>query len=179
MPDLIVRAVNRRSTRGIACLGGLIMPCGLGRTGRTIIKREGDGASPVGRWPIAGFYARSDRRNGFHRTRIADSAHVLTPQSGWCDEPADRNYNRPVSHPYPASAERLWRSDHLYDVIVVLDCNFLRRVRGRGSAIFLHLAGDAPDGGIAPTAGCVSLRQRDLVIFLSHMTPSTAVRICP
>ena len=64
----------------------------------------------------------------------------LEKDNGWCDAPGDANYNRPVRHPYPASTESLWRDDHLYDLIVVLDCNIHPRIKGRGSAIFLHVA---------------------------------------
>ena len=77
----------------------------------------------------------------------------MRPDEGWCDAPADRNYNRSVKHPYRASAERLWRADGLYDVLVVLDYNERPRVRGRGSAIFVHVA--RPD--YAPTEGCIAL----------------------
>ena len=77
---------------------------------------------------------------------------------GWCDDPANRNYNRRVRLPYPASAERLWRDDELYDFVVVLGQNDVPRVRYRGSAIFMHMARP----GFAPTEGCVALKPRDL-----------------
>jgi L,D-peptidoglycan transpeptidase YkuD (ErfK/YbiS/YcfS/YnhG family) len=82
---------------------------------------------------------------------------------GWCDHPFDRNYNRPVRHPYPASAEALWRVDDLYDVVGVLGHNHRPRVHGAGSAVFLHLA----CADFAPTAGCVALRRRDILRLLA------------
>lgn len=82
----------------------------------------------------------------------------LKPDDGWCDAVADRNYNRKVRHPYPASAEQMWRGDALYDLVVVLDYNERPRVRGKGSAIFMHVARP----GFLPTEGCIALRAGDL-----------------
>jgi L,D-peptidoglycan transpeptidase YkuD (ErfK/YbiS/YcfS/YnhG family) len=78
-----------------------------------------------------------------------------------------------VRLPYPASHERLWREDHLYDLVVLLGYNDGPRIRGRGSAIFMHLA--APD--FAPTAGCIALREADLRKLLALAGPRTVMRI--
>jgi L,D-peptidoglycan transpeptidase YkuD (ErfK/YbiS/YcfS/YnhG family) len=87
---------------------------------------------------------------------------VLRKSDGWCDSAFDRNYNRPVDLPYPDSAERLWREDGVYDVIVVLGYNDVPRIRNRGSAIFMHIARDR----FEPTEGCVALRRDDLLRLL-------------
>lgn len=174
--DLVVRALNRRATTGIAAIGPLTVRCALGRTGMTFRKREGDGATPIGRWPVQRVLYRSDRLHGL-RGGALRGALTLGHDDGWCDAAGDRNYNRPVRHPYPASAERLWRDDHLYDVIVVLAHNQVPRIKGGGSAIFMHLAGETDSGGLAPTAGCVALRRRDLAVVLDHLGPGSAVRV--
>ena len=80
-----------------------------------------------------------------------------------------------MSLPYPASAERLWRADALYDVVVVLDCNDRPRVRGRGSAIFLHVA--RPD--FAATEGCIAVARDVLVGLLGVLGPGSMVTIRP
>lgn len=126
------------------------------------MKREGDEATPVGRWSVREVLYRADR--GLPpRTHVA--VRAIRKDDGWCDEAADRNYNRRVRHPYPASAEHLARVDDLYDLIVVLGYNDRPRIRGRGSAIFMHLA--RPDR--QPTAGCIALSRRDLLHLLSHL----------
>jgi L,D-peptidoglycan transpeptidase YkuD (ErfK/YbiS/YcfS/YnhG family) len=94
---------------------------------------------------------------------------------GWCDAPADRNYNRFVRLPYGASAEALWRPDALYDVLVVLSHNTTPRVRGGGSAIFMHVARE----GYAPTEGCVALRREHLLMLLRHLGTGAAIRVLP
>jgi L,D-peptidoglycan transpeptidase YkuD (ErfK/YbiS/YcfS/YnhG family) len=150
----------------------LNLPCALGRSGRRALKREGDGATPVGRWRLLHVLYRADRIRR-PSTRLAVTA--ISRNDGWCDAPADRNYNRFVRHPYPASAESLWRSDRLYDVVVVLSHNTKPRKRGGGSAIFMHLA--RPD--FAPTEGCIALKRGHLLQLLLHLGASATVRVLP
>ncbi|MFN0219852.1 MAG: L,D-transpeptidase [Hyphomicrobium sp.] len=143
--------------------------CALGRGGVRALKREGDGATPRGRWPIReAFYNPAQLR----RPRTALPLRPLRRDAGWCDDVEDRNYNRAVRHPYPASAERLWRSDGVYDVVVVLGYNDRPRIRGRGSAIFLHVA----KPGYQPTEGCIALSRSDLLRALALMRRGLVVR---
>jgi len=98
---------------------------------------------------------------------------ALTPSDGWCDDPADVAYNRAVTLPYPASCERLWRSDTVYDLIVVLGHNDNPPVSGAGSAIFIHCA--RPDFG--PTEGCVAFAADDLLTLLGQIDPDSRIDI--
>lgn len=169
---VVVRVLSHRATRGILRVGPLTLACALGRSGIRAIKREGDGASPLGPARLLyGFYRRD--RGPRPRTRLA--MRVLRSDDGWCDAPADRNYNRLVRHPYPASAEAMWRRDHLYDVVLVTDQNLRPRVRGAGSAIFVHLARP----GNLPTEGCIALSRRDMGILLHHVRRGTRLVIAP
>jgi L,D-peptidoglycan transpeptidase YkuD (ErfK/YbiS/YcfS/YnhG family) len=165
-----IHARSPAAQRGIACAGALKLPCALGRAGRRARKGEGDGATPIGVWPMRAVLYRADRVTG-PVTGLPVSP--IRPDDGWCDAPGDRNYNRPVRLPYPASHERLWRDDHLYDLVIVLGYNDGPRSRGRGSAIFMHLA--AP--GFAPTEGCIALREADLRKLLAVAGPGAAVRV--
>jgi L,D-peptidoglycan transpeptidase YkuD (ErfK/YbiS/YcfS/YnhG family) len=131
------------------------MPCALGRSGQRSNKREGDGATPLGQWTLRQVLYRSDR---IARPRTGLPIKRIHKSDGWCDAPADRNYNRAVRLPYPASIENLYRTDGVYDLIVVLSHNERPRLRGAGSAIFIHIARD----GYTPTEGCIALSRRDL-----------------
>ncbi len=154
--------------------------CALGRGGVAAMgeKREGDGATPAGLWPLRRLYYRPDRMTK-PDTKLPVVA--LTPADGWCDAPGDPAYNRPVPWPHAASAEHLWREDHVYDLIVVLGYNDAPVRPGLGSAIFLHLA----RADYSPTDGCVALRQADLLSLLAgastwdalciHASPSGVV----
>jgi len=134
--------------------------CALGRGGVRLDKREGDGATPVGRFPLRRLLWRADR---LARPQTVLPLAPIAAEDGWCDDPADPAYNRPVRLPYDASHERLWRADGLYDVIGILGHNDAPVVPGAGSAVFLHVA--PPDGG--PTAGCVALALPDLLALLA------------
>lgn len=166
MSDIVV------TSDGILIYGGLRFRCALGKGGvkPEADKREGDGATPLGRYPIRQLLYRPDRIDA-PQTRLPLQA--LTPQDGWCDDPADPAYNRPVPLPYAASHETLWRADHVYDVIGVLGHNDDPPVPGLGSAIFLHVA--RPDYG--GTEGCVALALPDLLALLAVLPASAAMRI--
>lgn len=157
---------------GRLTFGALTMACAIGRGGAcdAAAKREGDGCSPLGRWPVRGVLFRPGR---------ADPAGVtlpwrwIGPQDGWSDDPADPAYNRPVRLPRATSAERLIRSDDAYDIIVVLGHNDAPPVPGMGSAIFFHLSENRP------TAGCVAVDRADMVRLLPLLHAGDAMEICP
>lgn len=149
---------------------GFAMRCAIGRGGVKSDKREGDGATPVGRWPLREAFYRPDRMPQ-PETRLKMTA--LDPADGWCDAPGDPNYNRPVRLPYPASHEELWRADAIYDVIVVIGYNDDPPVSGKGSAIFLHLS----RSDYSPTAGCVAVQLEDMMKLLALAGPETEIVI--
>jgi L,D-peptidoglycan transpeptidase YkuD (ErfK/YbiS/YcfS/YnhG family) len=166
MSDIIV------TSDGFIKYGGLRFRCALGNGGvkPEADKREGDGATPLGRYALRQVWYRPDRVTA-PQTRLPVQA--LTPQDGWCDDPADPAYNRHVLLPHTASHEKLWREDHVYDVIVVLGHNDDPPVPGMGSAIFLHLA--RPD--YSGTEGCVALALPDLLALLAVLPPQSAMLI--
>jgi L,D-peptidoglycan transpeptidase YkuD (ErfK/YbiS/YcfS/YnhG family) len=154
------------TARGLMVAESLRIPCALGRSGIVRQKREGDGATPAGRLGLVAVLYRPDR---LRRPATALPVTPLAPDAGWCDDPGDRRYNRPVRLPCGARHERLWRDDGLYDVVVVLDHNLKRPQPGAGSAIFLHIA--APD--FAATEGCVAVSMTDMRRLLARAGPGT------
>ena len=150
------------------------IPCSMGRTGLISAgnKREGDGATPIGTWRITQGYYRPDR---IERPACALQLTALTPQSGWCDDPADPAYNRFVTLPHAASHEEMWRDDGLYDLIFVTDHNATPPVPGMGSAIFLHCRN--PRG--KPTAGCIAIARDSLIALARTFTQETVLEIAP
>lgn len=153
-------------------LDGRWTRCALGKGGvkTAEAKHEGDGASPLGTWTLRRILYRPDRGPP---PLTALPARAIGPDDGWCDAPADPAYNTPVRLPYPASAEHLWREDHVYDLIGILAYNDDPPVPGKGSAIFLHIARD----GYSPTEGCVALAREDLLELLKKARPGDAVAI--
>lgn len=147
-------------------VAGTVFVCALGRGGLSAFKREGDGATPLGPVRLMRGFFRQGRLN---RRNTGLELTLIKPDMGWCDDPADRNYNRPVRLPYAASHETLLRGDELYDICVVLDWNMQQRRRGRGSAIFLHVA----KPGFPPTEGCVAVRPEVLKRLLPILSRQT------
>ena len=168
--DLVIEPASQGATQGWARLGDLQWRCALGRSGISADKAEGDGTTPSGRFPIRRLFYRPDR---VREIACAFPIQPMSPGDGWCDAPGDANYNRPVRHPYPASAERLWRTDALYDLIVVLDYNERPRVQGRGSAIFLHVARP----GYQPTEGCIALARPHLLRLVARLGRASAIAV--
>jgi L,D-peptidoglycan transpeptidase YkuD (ErfK/YbiS/YcfS/YnhG family) len=138
--------------------------CAIGRSDVRLDKREGDGATPVGEFALRRVLYRPDRLEA-PASRLQTLA--LSPDDGWCDDPAHPLYNHPVKRPFPASHEELWRPDHVYDVIVILGHNDDPPRPGLGSAIFWHVA--TPD--YTPTAGCIALALPDLLLALTDCGP--------
>lgn len=164
--NIIVRSLSPRSTTGRLTCGSLTLKCALGRSGIRATKREGDGATPRGSF---GFESAYFRRDHLRRPVTRLAVQATKPDDGWCDATDDRNYNRFVKHPYPASAEHLWRRDGLYDVVVVIGYNRRPRYRAKGSAIFMHVA----EKSFRPTEGCVALTRRDLLKVVAAIGPRT------
>lgn len=154
---------------GLLTLGCDRWRCAVGHGGVRRDKREGDGATPLAAMPLRRVLYRADRGAP---PRCGVPVEPIGPEDGWCDDPADRAYNTAVRLPHPARHERLWREDTLYDIVGVLGWNDDPVVRGRGSAIFLHVASP----GYRPTEGCVALSDRDLRAALSSGLSGVDVR---
>jgi L,D-peptidoglycan transpeptidase YkuD (ErfK/YbiS/YcfS/YnhG family) len=142
-----------------------------GRNGVTADKREDDGATPAGTFPLVRAFYRRDRIVPPPQTALP--LRALRPDDGWVDDPADPRYNRLVRLPYPAHHEGMWRPDGLYDLVVAIGYNLDPVMRGRGSAIFLHCA--APD--FAPTAGCIAVDRDVLRALLPLLGPRSRITI--
>lgn len=168
--DFAIRHVAINGHTATLTAGTIAFPCIIGPAGITYSKLEGDGATPAGRWPMRYVMYRADR---VVRPVTGLPVRSIMPDSGWCDDPASRHYNKPVRLPCPHSHEQLWRNDHVYDIIVVLGHNDAPTVAGKGSAVFMHLS--RSDG--SPTEGCIALKQTHLRHILSRSGTATALRI--
>jgi L,D-peptidoglycan transpeptidase YkuD (ErfK/YbiS/YcfS/YnhG family) len=140
----------------------------LGRGGIKANKREGDGATPRGSFRLKRLWWRAERHP---RPATLLPARPIKADDGWCEDPLDRRYNKPVKLAPASKADRLRRADALYDFIVEIDHNPRPRVAGRGSAVFIHVA----RAGFAPTAGCVALKIGALRRLLARVGPRSRI----
>jgi L,D-peptidoglycan transpeptidase YkuD (ErfK/YbiS/YcfS/YnhG family) len=170
--DLLV--TPHQGHRGTLELHGATYDCALGRSGVSADKREGDGATPAGRFALREIRYRADRLT-LPGTKLP--AVPLEPKDGWCDDPADPAYNCAVLLPHGASTEKMWRDDGLYDVLVILGHNDTPPVTGLGSAIFLHCANVGQRGEPGPTEGCVALPRDTLLALVPRLTPDMMIDI--
>jgi len=165
---LTVRRKAGEPARGWLVAGPLALPVALGRAGIKANKREGDGATPRGVFRLKRLWWRADRHP---RPATLLPVQRIGPEDGWCEDPKDRRYNRPVKRSAQSNADRLMRGDQLYDLIVEIDHNTRPRVAGRGSAVFIHVARP----GFAPTAGCIALKLASLRRLLGRVGPYTRI----
>jgi len=154
---------------GVFALGGDRYRAAFGRGGIGTEKREGDGVTPAGLLPLRRLFYRADR---IAKPRACVPVELLAPADGWCDDPAHRDYNTRIVLPHGGRHEALWRDDPLYDLVGVLGWNACPVERGRGSAIFLHVA----RADMAPTEGCVALALGDLLRVLGAGLSEVLVR---
>ena len=147
MKDLILTPLGLR-------VADQLFPCVIGKNGVTRLKKEGDGKTPIGRHQIVGMLYRPDK--------IAQPrkwALPIRPNDIWSDDVKDSNYNLMGTAPSSFGHERLFRSDNLYDLVIITNWNWPYAVKGRGSAIFIHSW--RKEG--KPTEGCVALSKYNLI----------------
>ena len=170
LKTLHVRAAPGTRARGWLNAGPLAFPVALGRGGILANKREGDGATPRGTFRPLRLWWRTDR-NPRPATRLP--VRRVAPDDAWCEDPADRRYNRPIKMAPGQPGDRLRRDDHLYDFIIEIDHNARPRVSRRGSAVFIHLARP----GLGPTAGCVAMPKARMLRLLEKIDKDTRILI--
>ena len=168
---LRVAAAPGNPARGHLRRGSLALPIALGRSGIRANKREGDGATPRGRFRPKRLWWRADR---MIRPATRLPVRRIGPDDAWCEDPSDRRYNHAIKLSPSSAGDRLWRDDHVYDLVIELDHNTRPRVKERGSAVFIHVARP----GFSPTAGCVALEARALRRLLTCLHPDAIIEIC-
>ena len=168
---VVQRAPGKTPSNGILYAENHVFPCLLGKNGITTRKVEGDMKTPAGQFRLLGGYYRKNRI-GFIQSGLELAA--IKPDMGWCDAPDSANYNRAVKLPFCGSHERLMREDSLYDIVIVMDHNYHRRIKGRGSAVFFHLTAEKNH-----TAGCVGISRDAMLKLLPRLSTQTIMTIKP
>jgi len=136
--------------------------CTIGKKGITKNKKEGDLKTPSGIFKFKKIFYRKDRIK-FFKSPI--KKNCIKKNIGWCDDPSSKHYNKEIKFPFKGSAEKLWRKDNIYDLIIVLNYNLNPIIKNRGSAIFLHIS----KKNYAPTKGCIAINKKDMINLISKI----------
>tara|TARA_B100001939_G_scaffold343221_1_gene355567 strand:+ start:548 stop:1042 length:495 start_codon:yes stop_codon:yes gene_type:complete len=147
-----------------------IFKCCIGKKGSTNKKKEGDKKTPKGTFQIGNLYFRKDRLN---KPLTSLKCVEIKKNMGWCDDTHfPKKYNKLIKIKKKINCEKLFRKDHKYDLLIPIKYNFEKPVTGLGSCIFIHLTKD-----FKPTAGCIALKKKDLLILLKLIKKKTKIKI--
>ena len=144
--------------------------CALGKGGIKQKEREGDFITPKGKFKLIKIYYRSDRIKKINSTL---KIIKIKKNMGWCDDVSSHYYNKQIKISKKIGHEKLHRKDNVYDIIVVLNYNLNPIIKGKGSAIFLHVA----KKNYNKTQGCIALKKNELLHLVSKIKKSTQIRI--
>ena len=146
------------------------LKCSVGKSGIKKIKKEGDLGTPKGLFKLGLLYYRKDRNKAL---KIKINKKVMKKNMGWCDDIKSKKYNQEILFPFKYHAEKLYRQDGLYDILINIKYNNKPNIKNKGSAIFLHLASKK----YKPTRGCVGVSKKNLLKILPYIEKSTKIYI--
>ena len=143
--------------------------CCFGLKGLTKTKKEGDKKTPIGTFSLGNLFYRADK----HEKPTTDLTCIrIDKKMGWCDDLTNRKfYNKLIRVNSKVKHEKLYRADYKYDFLIPINYN-KKRILEKGSAIFIHLTKN-----YQPTAGCIGLRKKDLLILLKLINKKTKIKI--
>ena len=143
--------------------------CCVGKKGITNNKIEGDKKTPSGLFSLGNVYYRKDR-NSKPITRIKTIS--ISKKMGWCDDADSKKYNKLIKKNLKIRHEKLFRKDYKYDYLIPINYNTKNIIAGKGSAIFIHLTKN-----YSPTAGCIGIKKKDMLILLKIINKKTKIKI--
>tara|TARA_Y100001958_G_scaffold105552_1_gene73758 strand:+ start:275 stop:766 length:492 start_codon:yes stop_codon:yes gene_type:complete len=143
--------------------------CCFGLNGLSVNKKEGDKQTPIGTFSLDKLFYRADK----HKKPVTSLSCIkINKNMGWCDDLSNEKfYNKLIKVNSKVKHEKLYRADYKYDYLIPINHNS-KRVLGKGSAIFIHLTKN-----YLPTAGCIGLRKKDLLILLKLINKNTKIKI--
>ena len=144
--------------------------CSLGKNSVGEKKFEGDNVTPAGIYKLVKVFFRKDRIAKIKSKMVFNE---IKKNMGWCDDPKSRKYNKLIKLPSKFSHEKLFREDHLYDLIIVINYNMNPIIKNKGSAIFIHLA----TRNYSPTSGCIGLKKKNMIELIKKIKKNEFIKI--
>ena len=149
---------------------GYKLKCSIGKSGTSRSKKEGDLATPRGLFKLGLIYYRADRNSHF-KSKL--KRRKIRKAMGWCDDIRSSKYNKEIAFPFKYKGEKLYRRDQIYDIFINIKYNHSPTLKGKGSAIFLHLTNKK----YKATKGCVAIQKKDFLKILPHISKKTKILI--
>ena len=146
------------------------LKCSIGKSGLTNSKNEGDLATPRGSYRLGVLYYRKDR---IKPLKCKLKKKIIKKNMGWCDDIRSKKYNKEINFPFKFGAEKLYRKNNIYDILINIKYNQNPIIKNKGSAIFLHLSNKK----YKPTKGCIALQKKDLFKILPLIDKKTKISI--
>ena len=144
--------------------------CAVGKRGIGAKKKEGDLITPQGKFKINYILYRKDR---IYNLKSKIKIFPIKKDMGWCNDTLSQKYNKLIKFPFKYGAEKLYRVDNSYDIILVLNFNSNPVIKNKGSAIFIHVAKKK----YKKTAGCIALKKKDLKNIIRLINSKTIIKI--
>ncbi|WP_352923779.1 L,D-transpeptidase family protein [Peribacillus simplex] len=137
----------------------------IGKNGFTMSKKEGDGKSPVGIYSFGTAFGSETKPAGMKMSYKKTNKYDY-----WIDDQTSIDYNKWKT--YKGNPAGKWKSfermnHELYKYGAVINYNTNPVIKGKGSAIFLHVW----RGDTKPTAGCTATAEKNVLSLLIWMDP--------
>tara|TARA_Y100000590_G_scaffold339040_1_gene386437 strand:- start:5136 stop:5627 length:492 start_codon:yes stop_codon:yes gene_type:complete len=150
-------------------VGDFKFKCCIGKKGLKKRKIEGDNSTPKGIFSLGFLYYRKDR---VKKPITTLKTKIIKSSMGWCNDSKSKFYNKEIKIQNKINHEKLYRNDHKYDYLIIINYNTKKTLPKKGSAIFIHLTNN-----YSPTEGCIALKKNDFLILLKLINKKTKIII--
>ena len=143
--------------------------CVIGKNGLNKNKKEGDKSTPIGNFKLGPLYWRADK---IEKPETNISCKKINKNMGWCNDIDSRFYNKEIKVNKKIKHEKLFRKDYKYNLFLVIKYNDKKIIKGKGSAIFIHLTKN-----YKKTAGCIAVKEKDFLVMIKLLSKKSKIII--
>ena len=150
-------------------VSSFVFKCSIGKKGLKKNKIEGDKSTPLGTFQLGDLYWRPDR---VKKPETSLKCIPITKNMKWCNDENSKFYNKEFTKNIDIRHEKLFRRDYKYNYFILIKYNYKKVVKGKGSAIFIHLTKN-----YKKTDGCVALKEKDFLILAKIINKKDKIKI--
>ena len=150
-------------------VSSFVFKCSIGKNGLKKNKIEGDKSTPLGTFQLGDLYWRPDR---VKKPETSLKCIPITKNMKWCNDENSKFYNKEFTKNIDIRHEKLFRRDYKYNYFILIRYNYKKVVKGKGSAIFIHLTKN-----YKKTDGCVALKEKDFLILAKIINKKDKIKI--